>query len=204
MSKNISELGEYLQTKLKDAVLDVHEYKGELCLKVPREKIEKVMKFLRDDKECLFKQLMDICGVDYLEREERFEVVYNLLSLKHNVRIRVKLSTDEQTPVPSVTEIYPTAGWFEREAWDMYGIFFSGNVDLRRILTDYDFDGHPQRKDFPLTGYVEMRYDESQERVIYEPVKLAQAFRNFDNLSPWEGGAFGLPGDEKATIEKTT
>ncbi len=198
MSKNISELGEYLQTKLKDAVLEVHEYKGELCLLVAREKIEKIMKFLRDDKECLFKQLMDVCGVDYLERAERFEVVYNLLSLKHNLRIRIKLSTDEQTPVPSVTEIYPTAGWFEREAWDMYGIFFSGNVDLRRILTDYDFDGHPQRKDFPLTGYVEMRYDESQERVIYEPVKLAQAFRNFDNLSPWEGGAFGVPGDEKA------
>jgi NADH-quinone oxidoreductase subunit C len=141
--------------------------------------------------------LVDVCGVDYPEREQRFEVVYNLLSLPHNLRIRVKLATDEATPVPSVATVYRTAGWFEREAWDLYGIFFSDHDDLRRLLTDYGFEGHPMRKDFPLTGYVEVRYDEEQKRVVYETVKLTQEFRSFDFLSPWEG-MLHLPGDEKA------
>lgn len=154
--------------------------------------------FLRDDANCLFSQLTDICGVDYPERERRFEVVYQLLSMKHNLRLRVKVVADEKTPVPSVVEVFPSAGWYEREVWDMYGVLFSGNPDLRRILTDYGFDGHPQRKDFPLTGYVELRYDAEQKRVVYEPVKLNQAYRSFDFLSPWEGSpAYVLPGDEK-------
>ena len=146
--------------------------------------------------------LVDICGVDYPDREARFEVVYNLLSLRHNQRVRIKLSVDEETPVASVMSIYPSASWFERECWDMYGIFFSGHSDLRRLLTDYGFDGHPFRKDFPLTGYVEVRYDDEQRRVVYEPVKLTQAFRSFDFLSPWEAMTRELPGDEKATTEE--
>ncbi|MGH6929341.1 MAG: NADH-quinone oxidoreductase subunit C, partial [Dongiaceae bacterium] len=157
-----------------------------------------VMTFLRDDQRCLFKMLVDICGVDYPEREQRFEVVYNLLSLKHNLRLRVKAPAAEDQPVPSVTGIYSVAGWFEREAWDLYGIYFSGHPDLRRILTDYGFEGHPLRKDFPLTGFVEVRYDIEQKRVIYEPVKLRQEFRTFDFQSPWEGMVRPLPGDEKA------
>jgi NADH-quinone oxidoreductase subunit C len=147
----------------------------------------------------LFKELVDLCGVDYPERERRFEVVYHLLSLKNNQRIRVKVETDESTPVPSVVELFSTAGWFEREAWDMYGIYFADHPDLRRILTDYGFEGHPLRKDFPLTGHVELRYDDEQKRVVYEPVRLRQDFRTFDFLSPWEGGGGVLPGDEKAT-----
>jgi NADH-quinone oxidoreductase subunit C len=142
---------------------------------------------------------MDVCGVDYPNRIQRFEVVYNLLSLKLNQRVRVKISTDETTPVASVNDIFPAAGWFEREVWDMYGVLFSGYNDLRRILTDYGFDGHPQRKDFPLTGFVELRYDEDQKRVVYEPVKLTQAYRSFDFASPWEGAEYALPGDEKAS-----
>ena len=157
------------------------------------------MTFLRDDSNCQFKQLIDLCGADYPSREERFEVVYNLLSLKHNLRIRVKVTTDEDTPVPSLAEVFSAAPWFEREAWDLYGIFFSDHPDLRRILTDYGFEGHPLRKDFPLTGYVELRYDDEQKRVVYEPVKLTQDFRSFDFLSPWEGMTnVMLPGDEKA------
>jgi NADH-quinone oxidoreductase subunit C len=157
------------------------------------------MTFLRDDEACLFKVLVDVCGVDYPDRPERFEVVYNLLSLRHNTRIRVKVATDEATPVPSVTGVFSAANWFEREAWDLYGIFFSDHPDLRRILTDYGFEGHPLRKDFPLTGYVEVRYDPEQRRVVYEPVKLTQDFRTFDFMSPWEGMTPQLPGDEKAT-----
>jgi NADH-quinone oxidoreductase subunit C len=152
---------------------------------------------LRDNPQCQFNMLVDICGVDYPERAQRFEVVYNLLSLPNNLRIRVKVPTDEATAVPSVTSIYRAAGWFEREAWDLYGIFFSDHDDLRRLLTDYGFEGHPMRKDFPLTGYVEVRYDEEQKRVVYEKVKLTQEFRTFDFLSPWEG-MLQLPGDEKA------
>ena len=157
--------------------------------------IVKVVTFLRDDTGCLFKQLVDVCGVDWPGRELRFDVVYHLLSMKHNQRVRVKVAADEETLVPSVTGVFSSAGWFEREVWDMYGVMFSGHPDLRRILTDYGFEGHPLRKDFPLTGYVEMRYDDESKRVVYEPVKLTQDFRSFDFLSPWEGP---LPGDEKA------
>lgn len=199
MKETLAELGDYLEVALGEGLVSHHIYKGELTLHVKREALVRIMSQLHDDTHCMFKQLMDITGVDYPARKERFEVVYHLLSIKHNQRIRVKVFTDEVTPVPSVISIYPTAGWFEREAWDMYGVFFSGNPDLRRILTDYGFDGHPLRKDFPLTGFVELRYDPEQQRVVYEPVKLPQAFRNFDNLSPWEGGAYGLPGDEKAS-----
>lgn len=159
-----------------------------------------LMDSLRD--ECGFAQLVDIAGVDYPERPQRFEVVYCLLNLKKNIRLRVRVATDEKTPVPSVTALYSSAGWFEREAWDMYGILFSDNPDLRRILTDYGFEGHPQRKDFPLTGYVELRYDSEQKRVVYEPVKLNQAYRSFNYLSPWEGMDYVLPGDEKASGSK--
>jgi NADH-quinone oxidoreductase subunit C len=172
---------------------------GELTITVPAHLIARVLIFLRDDPNLMFRELVDLCGVDYPDRDLRFDVVYHLLSLKHNQRIRVKVMTDEATPVPSVVEVFPNAGWFEREAWDMYGTFFSGHPDLRRILTDYGFEGHPLRKDFPLTGYVEMRYDDEQKRVIYEPLKLRQDFRTFDFLSPWEGRGGMLPGDEKAT-----
>ena len=157
-----------------------------------------LLTWLRDDSNCLFKQLVDVTAVDYPERPERFDVVYNLLSLRLNMRLRVKLMVGEDTAVPTVTGVFSSANWLEREVWDMYGIYFAGHPDLRRILTDYGFEGHPQRKDFPLTGYVEMRYDEDQKRVVYEPVKLTQAFRNFDYLSPWEGSFDVLPGDEKA------
>ena len=169
---------------------------GELTLIAPREKIVEVMQALRD--QFGFQQLMDVCGADYPDREERFEVVYHLLSLTRAARLRVKVQTDEVKPVPSVTSVYPSAGWFEREAFDMYGMIFSDHPDMRRILTDYGFQGHPLRKDFPMTGYVEVRYDEEQKRVVYEPVKLAQEYRSFDFLSPWEGAEYPLPGDEKA------
>ena len=158
----------------------------------------KVLRFLRDDVNCQFTQLVDVCGVDYPEDEERFEVVYNLLSMTLNMRVRVKLRIDEDTPVPSATAVFNSANWWEREAWDLYGIAFTDHPDLRRIMTDYGFEGHPLRKDFPLTGYVEVRYDDEQKRVIYEPVKLTQEFRTFDFLSPWEGMQHVLPGDEKA------
>ena len=199
MKESLEELGEYLKQKLPKEVVSFDVTCGELCVVTERDYLLKLMSVLHDDVSCMFRMLVDIAGVDYPARAERFEVVYQLLSTKHNQRIRVKVATDEATPVPSVMAVYPAAGWFEREAWDMYGIYFAGNPDLRRILTDYGFDGHPQRKDFPLTGYVEMRYDEEQKRVVYEPVKLPQAFRSFDYLSPWEGpGEYVLPGDEKA------
>jgi NADH-quinone oxidoreductase subunit C len=153
---------------------------------------------LKDDSQCLFKTLVDLCGVDYPDREQRFEVVYNLLSVKQNLRMRVKVSTDEDTPVPSACTLFMAAEWNEREAWDMYGIFFSDHPDLRRLLTDYGFEGHPLRKDFPLTGHVEVRYDDEVKRVVYEPVTLTQDFRTFDFLSPWEGVQSLLPGDDKA------
>ena len=154
---------------------------------VDREDIAKLLVFLRDDVNCQFKQLMDICGVDYPERPQRFEVVYNLLSLVHNNRVTVKVMLDDNSSIPSVSKVFSSADWWEREIWDLFGIFFSGHPDLRRILTDYGFDGHPLRKDFPLTGYVEVRYDDAQKRVVYEPVKLTQEYRDFDFLSPWEG-----------------
>lgn len=172
---------------------------GELTLVAPRERIVEVLTTLRD--QFGFQQLLDLCGVDYPDRKERFEVVYHLLSMTRNARLRVKVSTDETQPVPSVISAYPAANWFEREAYDMYGMLFSGHPDMRRLLTDYGFEGHPLRKDFPMTGYVEVRYDEEQRRVVYEPVKLTQEFRTFDFLSPWEGAEYPapvLPGDEKA------
>jgi NADH-quinone oxidoreductase subunit C len=175
---------------------------GELTLVARRERIVEVLTALRDRFQ--FQQLLDVCGADYPDREERFEVIYHLLSLTKNTRVRVKVTTDEVQPVPSVIEIYPSAGWFEREAYDMYGMVFEGHPDMRRLLTDYGFEGHPLRKDFPMTGYVEVRYDEEQKRVVYEPVKLTQEFRTFDFLSPWEGAEYPapvLPGDEKAGVK---
>ena len=172
---------------------------GELTLAAPRDRIVEVMTALRD--QFGFQQLLDVCGVDYPDREERFEVVYHLLSLTRNARVRVKVTTDEVQPVPTIVDVYPAANWFEREAFDMYGMLFTGHPDMRRLLTDYGFEGHPLRKDFPMTGYVEVRYDEEQRRVVYEPVKLTQEFRTFDFLSPWEGAEYPapvLPGDEKA------
>jgi NADH-quinone oxidoreductase subunit C len=186
---------------LGDAILDVKEHVGEITLSVKREEIVSVLKTLRDTAGLEYQQLMEIAGVDYPDRAERFEVVYHLLSLTMNRRIRVKVSTDEATPVPTVTGLWPNAGWLEREVFDMYGVTFAGNPDLRRILTDYGFEGYPQRKDFPLTGHVEMRYSEAEKRVVYEPVSLPQDFRGFDFLMPWEGPEYRLPGDEKATAE---
>jgi len=197
----LEELGRYVAGQMGQDVAETEIKYGELMLRVRRDGVARVLSFLCNDANCLFQVLVDICGVDYPDRDERFEIVYNLLSLKHNVRIRVKVTTDETTPVPSVSQVYPAAGWFERECWDMYGVFFSEHPDLRRMLTDYGFDGHPLRKDFPLTGYVEVRYDDEQRRVVYEPVKLVQEFRSFDFLSPWEGMTPQLPGDEKATEE---
>ena len=174
---------------------------GELNIDADAAQIESVMKFLRDDKQCQFINIIDVCGVDYPTREKRFDVVYHLLSPKKNFRARVKVQTNEQTPVPSICEIFPGANWFEREAYDLYGILFTGHPELRRLLTDYGFEGYPLRKDFPLTGFVEVRWDDEVKRVVYEPVKLAQEFRNFDFLSPWEGTDYVLPGDEKAKAE---
>jgi len=170
---------------------------GELTVTAQAGRIVEVLTQLRDGADTRFHQLIDLCGVDYPERAQRFEVVYHLLSMVKNHRIRVKISTDEDTAVPSIASVYPVADWFEREAFDMYGIFFENHPDLRRILTDYGFHGHPLRKDFPMTGYVEVRYDDELKRVVYEPVKIAE-FRNFDFLSPWEGAQYALPGDEKA------
>jgi len=195
----LQEHGDYLTSALARESPKFEIVCGEGILTLPRDGIVRALGFLRDDADCLYKMLVDLCGVDYLDRDERFEIVYNLLSLKHNRRLRVKVTANEESPVPSVTSVYSTAGWFEREAWDLYGIFFSDHPDLRRLLTDYGFEGHPMRKDFPLTGYVEVRYDTEQKRVVYEPVKLTQAFRTFDFLSPWEGMTRQLPGDEKAT-----
>lgn len=194
----LRELGDYIVAAMPQNVLGADVQHGEIVVTAARDGIVKVMTFLRDDSNCLFKQLADLCGADYPDREMRYEVVYNLLSISQNQRVRVKVATDEATPVPSITSVFSAAGWYEREAWDLYGIFFFNHPDLRRLLTDYGFEGHPLRKDFPLTGYVELRYDEEQKRVVYEPVKLAQEFRNFDFMSPWEGMGAILPGDEKA------
>jgi NADH-quinone oxidoreductase subunit C len=199
MEEKLKELGAALAEVQTQSVLSWQVKLGELTLHVARDQIASVLRYLRDDPRCLFTQLMDICGVDHPARERRFDVVYHLLSPQLNHRIRLKLETDEYTPVPTVTGVFPAANWYEREAFDLYGILFSGHPDLRRILTDYGFQGHPLRKDFPLTGFVEVRYSEEQKRVVYEPVKLPQEFRNFDFLSPWEGADYNLPGDEKAT-----
>ena len=183
---------------LGKSLLDARDLVGEITLVVSRDSIVEVLRRLRDTPGLEYQQLMEIAGVDYPDRPERFEIVYHLLSLTANRRIRVKVSTDEATPVPSVTGLWPVAGWLEREVFDMYGVAFSGNSDLRRILTDYGFEGYPQRKDFPLTGHVELRYSEAEKRVVYEPVSLPQDFRTFDFLMPWEGAEYVLPGDEKA------
>ena len=198
MSETLSELGDYLEIKLGEALRSARVDRDELTLEVERGLISRVLRLLRDDGRCRFEVLIDICGVDYPGRAERFEVVYHLLSPRLNQRIRVKLSTDEDTPVASAVDIFSAANWYEREAYDMYGILFSGHPDLRRLLTDYGFQGFPLRKDFPLTGHVEVRYDEEKKRVVYEPLKLTQEFRNFDFESPWEGTDYVLPGDEKA------
>jgi NADH-quinone oxidoreductase subunit C len=190
--------GEMIAAAIPDAVVSNDVRNGEAIITVKRDAIVPVLTKLRDDPALHFELLVDIAGVDYPDRQERFEVVYQLLSLKHNRRVRVKVTTDETMAVPSVTGVYSGAGWYEREAWDLFGVYFSDHPDLRRILTDYGFEGHPMRKDFPLTGYVEVRYDEEQRRVVYEPVKLKQEFRSFDFLSPWEGMDKILPGDEKA------
>ena len=195
----LQDLGEHIAAARPEAVDSWRLSLGELTLRATRENIVSLVTFLRDDVRCQFTCLIDICGVDYPERPKRFEVVYHLLSVRQNKRIRVKTDTDEVTPVPSVTHIFPAADWYEREAFDLYGIFFSGHPDLRRILTDYGFQGHPLRKDFPLTGFVEVRYNEDLKRVVYEPVKLQQEFRDFDFISPWEGAEYILPGDEKAS-----
>ena len=195
----MDELGDYIARK-SGATTGIAVRLGELMLETTPDKLVALLTFLKTDPRCLFAELMDVCGVDWPEREKRFDVVYNLLSLQNNQRIRVKVATDEATPVPSAAVVYSSATWFERETYDLYGIWFSDHPDLRRILTDYGFEGHPLRKDFPLTGFVEMRWDDVQKRVIYEPVKLTQEFRRFDFLSPWEGDIPRiLPGDEKAT-----
>ena len=198
MDLALKDLGEYIAGALPQDITSTELVLDELVLHARAPSLVKIMTFLRDDVNCQFKQLMDVCGVDYPEDEQRLEVVYNLLSLTHNNRIRVKVRTDEDTPVPSVTGVYSSAAWFELEAWDLLGVLFSDHPDLRRIMTDYGFEGHPLRKDFPLTGHVELRYDDEKKRVVYEPVKLTQDFRSFDFLSPWEGMDRVLPGDEKA------
>lgn len=194
-------IANHVQERYAAHIAGAEFHKDEFCVIVKRESIIAFLTAICDDKACDFHQLVDVCGVDYPERPERFDVVYSLLSLTKNARIRVKVRTDENTPVDSVTGVFPSAGWFEREVWDLYGIYFNNHPDLRRILTDYGFEGHPLRKDFPLTGYVELRYDEELRRVVYEPVRLQQDFRAFDYLSPWEGITdIQLPGDEKATV----
>lgn len=198
MDQALKELGEYVQDTLGDAVTGTTMRLGELSIEINRDDVLKVIKFLRDDVNCQFLTLLDVCGVDYPEDDERFEIVYHMLSMTHNNRIRIKLRTDEDTPVASVTSLFSSANWWEREIWDLFGVAFIDHPDLRRILTDYGFEGHPLRKDFPLTGYVEVRYDDAQKRIVYEPVKLTQEFRSFDFLSPWEGVQRMLPGDEKA------
>ena len=198
----LEELASHIEAKLQGAILNREIVRGELTIVVARDEIVRVLTELRDDTNCLFEVLIDICGVDYPERERRFDVVYHLLSPRRNQRIRIKCETDEDTPVPSGVNVFPAANWFEREAYDMYGILFSGHPDLRRILTDYGFQGYPLRKDFPLTGYVEVRYDDAEKRVVYEPVTLTQEFRSFDFMSPWEGPQYVLPGDEKASKER--
>jgi NADH-quinone oxidoreductase subunit C len=198
MNQALHDFEDYLATALSRHLHGVEVINDELVVRVEAASLLRVLTFLRDDQNCQFKQLMDVTAVDYPEREMRFDVVYNLLSPKQNQRIRVKLACDEATTVPTATGVFNAANWYEREVWDLFGIFFSDHPDLRRILTDYGFEGHPLRKDFPLTGYVEVRYDEDQKRVVYEPVKLQQEFRTFDFMSPWEG-MLRPHGEEPAT-----
>jgi NADH-quinone oxidoreductase subunit C len=198
MDEALNKLSGYLSDRLGVKLLGAKVALGELTIEVPRDDLIEVITLLRDDSLCRFGSLIDICGVDYPDREQRFDVVYHLLSPWLNHRIRVRIVTDEAHPVPSLTGLFPGADWYEREAFDLYGILFSGHPDLRRILTDYGFQGHPLRKDFPLTGFVELRYDDELKRVVYEPVKLMQEYRSFDFLSPWEAMGTAIPGDEKA------
>ncbi len=200
MSKTdaLQALGEHVASALEEDVTGFEVAHGELTVTIHRDRVLKVLRVLRDDPQCRFTSLIDICGVDWPNRADRFDVVYHMLSMHLNHRIRVIASTDEDTPVDSVVELFPVANWFEREAFDMYGILFDNHPDLRRILTDYGFHGHPLRKDFPLSGFTQVVYDEEEKRVVYEPVELVQEYRDFDFLSPWEGAKYVLPGDEKA------
>lgn len=193
----MEDLKDHIQSKLGDAVNSIEIVHGEMTINARRAEIVNVISFLRDDSLCKFASLIDICGSDYPERERRFDVVYHMLSMPHNHRVRVKITTDELVPVRSIASLFPNANWYEREAFDMYGIVFDEHPDLRRILTDYGFEGYPLRKDFPLSGFVEVRYDEERKSVIYEPVNLPQEYRSFDFMSPWEGAKYVLPGDEK-------
>lgn len=202
MPLSLNELGAYLAERLSAALSGWRIALGELTIEVEPEKVPEVIAFLRDDPSCRFGCLIDICGADYPERERRFDVVYHLLSPWTNRRIRLRTRTDAATPVPSIVSLFPAANWYEREAYDLYGILFAGHPDLRRILTDYGFQGHPLRKDFPLTGFVEVRYDDELKRVVYEPVKLMQDYRSFDFLSPWEAMNVAVPGDEKAGLAR--
>lgn len=201
MSEALNELSGYIREMRGSLVTDAVLAYGELTLTTTAEGVIELLTFLRDDARCGFVSFIDVCGVDWPQRADRFDVVYHLLSPKQNLRIRVKLSTNEDKAVPSACPVYPGADWFEREAYDMYGILFTGHPDLRRILTDYGFEGYPLRKDFPTTGFVEVRYDDEAKRVIYEPVELKQEFRKFDFMSPWEGTDYVLPGDEKANAK---
>lgn len=203
MSEELKELGEHIAASIDADVRSWRVEHGELTVDVRADRIVPVLQFLRDDPLTRFLVMIDLAGVDYPGRAKRFDVVYHLLSMHNNTRIRVKVQLGEDETIPSIIPVYPCADWFEREAFDMYGIVFSGHPDLRRILTDYGFEGYPLRKDFPLTGHVEVRYDDEQKRVVYEPVKLVQEFRNFDYLSPWEGAQYVLPGDEKADEKGT-
>jgi NADH-quinone oxidoreductase subunit C len=202
MDDKLETLGQTIAGALAGAVTGHAIANHELTVTAKAVVIVAVMRFLRDDPRCQFWSFVDVTAVDWPSRERRFDVVYHLLSPKQNVRVRVKIETDETTPVPSIIDVFPGADWFERETYDLYGVLFTGHPDMRRILTDYGFDGHPLRKDFPLTGFVEVRYDDELKRVVYDPVRLAQEFRNFDFLSPWEGPNYPLPGDEKAGGDK--
>jgi NADH-quinone oxidoreductase subunit C len=198
MNQALIDLGDYIVSAVPELASAPTAALDELTLSSTPAGIVRLLTFLRDDPECQFRQLTDVCGVDWPERSPRFDVVYHLLSHTQNQRVRIKVAVDEDQPVPSAAAVFSSAAWYEREVWDLYGVFFSDHPDLRRILTDYGFEGHPLRKDFPLTGYVEPRYDEEQKRVVYEPVHLTQEFRSFDFMSPWEGARYILPGDEKA------
>jgi NADH-quinone oxidoreductase subunit C len=202
MNEILDKLGETIAGALPGSVLDHRVANGELTIAASAGDIVKVATFLRDDERCQFWSIIDVTAIDWPGREHRFDVVYHFLSPKQNQRIRVKVEVDESTPVPSIIEVFPGANWFERETYDLYGVLFTGHPDMRRLLTDYGFEGHPLRKDFPLTGFVEVRYDDEQKRVVYEPVQLTQEFRNFDFLSPWEGPGYPLPGDAKAADGK--
>ena len=198
MDETLDKLGETIAGALPGSITSHSVANGELTIHAVARDIVKLATFLRDDERCQFISIIDVCGADYPSRAKRFDVVYHLLSPKQNVRIRLKVQADEETLVPSLTGVFPGADWFERETYDLYGVIFTGHPDMRRLLTDYGFDGHPLRKDFPLTGFVEVRYDDQEKRVLYEPVRLNQEFRKFDFLSPWEGADYPLPGDEKA------